>query len=91
MRPCSRATSLGDLRPASSWAIVAVASLFGSTQDQRRAWNVTGWPTIYVMDHQGVIRFKNTRGEAMDKAVDQLLTEMGETPGKLEEDESGTK
>lgn len=43
-----------------------------------RAWNVTGWPTIYVLDHKGVIRFKNTRGEAMDKAVDQLLAEMKE-------------
>jgi hypothetical protein len=39
-------------------------------------WNVTGWPTIYVLDHKGVIRFKNVRGEAMDKAVDQLLEEM---------------
>jgi hypothetical protein len=39
-------------------------------------WNVRGWPTIYVVDHKGVIRFKNVRGEAMDKAVDQLLAEM---------------
>ena len=22
-------------------------------------WQVTGWPTIYVMDSQGVIRYKN--------------------------------
>src|SRR5437870_4303744 len=40
------------------------------------AWNVTGWPTIYVLDHKGVIRFKNVRGDAMDKAVDALLKEM---------------
>jgi hypothetical protein len=39
-------------------------------------WAVTGWPTIYVLDHKGVIRFKGVRGEAMDKAVDQLLAEM---------------
>ena len=39
-------------------------------------WNVTGWPTIYVLDAQGVIRFKNKRGEALDKAVDALLAEM---------------
>jgi hypothetical protein len=39
-------------------------------------WNVSGWPTIYVLDHKGVIRFKNVRGEAMDKAVDQLIEEM---------------
>ena len=40
-------------------------------------WNVSGWPTIYVLDHEGRIRYKNVRGEAMDKAVDQLLEEMG--------------
>jgi hypothetical protein len=38
-------------------------------------WNVGGWPTIYVIDQAGVIRFKNVRGEAMDKAVDELLAE----------------
>jgi hypothetical protein len=41
-----------------------------------RAWNVRGWPTIYVLDDKGVIRFKNVREKAMDKAVDQLLAEM---------------
>lgn len=39
-------------------------------------WGVTGWPTIYVLDHKGVIRFKDVRGEAMDEAVDELLKEM---------------
>jgi peroxiredoxin len=40
------------------------------------AWNVRGWPTIYVLDHKGVIRYKNVRGERMDEAVDALLAEM---------------
>ena len=39
-------------------------------------WNVRGWPTIYVLDHKGVIRFKDVRGEEMDQAVDQLLAEL---------------
>ena len=39
-------------------------------------WGVRGWPTIYILDHKGVIRFKGPRGERMDKAVDQLLEEM---------------
>ncbi len=38
-------------------------------------WNVRGWPTIYVLDQKGVIRYKNVRGSAMDKAVDALLAE----------------
>jgi hypothetical protein len=47
-----------------------------------KKWNVHGWPTIYVLDHKGVIRFKNVRGESMDKAVDLLLKEMEATPKK---------
>jgi hypothetical protein len=39
-------------------------------------WNVSGWPTIYVLDADGVIRNKNVRGPAMDKAVDELLEEL---------------
>ncbi len=39
-------------------------------------WNVSGWPTIYVLDADGRIRFKNVRGEKMDEAVDQLLAEL---------------
>ena len=42
-------------------------------------WNVSGWPTIYVVDAKGVIRFKNVRGEAMDEAVDALLAEISGT------------
>jgi hypothetical protein len=39
-------------------------------------WNVTGWPTIYVLDAKGVIRYRNVRGEKMDEAVDKLLREI---------------
>ena len=41
-----------------------------------KAWAVRGWPTIYVIDAKGVIRYKKTRGKAMDEAVDALLKEM---------------
>ena len=39
------------------------------------AWGVRSWPTIYVLDAKGVIRFKDVRGEAMDQAVNTLLAE----------------
>ena len=41
-----------------------------------KKWNVHGWPTIYVLDDKGIIRYKNVRGAAMDKAVDTLLGEL---------------
>ena len=46
-------------------------------------WGVSGWPTIYVLDHQGRIRYTGVRGEAMDEAVEKLLTELesGSTEG----------
>ncbi len=44
-------------------------------------WNVSSWPTIYVIDAEGRIRFKNVRGEKMDEAVDELLAEMGAPVG----------
>lgn len=48
----------------------------GTTGPHSARWNVQGWPTIYVLDHKGVIRHKGVRGEAMDKAVDELLKEI---------------
>jgi peroxiredoxin len=42
----------------------------------QRQWNIRGWPTTYVLDHKGVIRFQGVREKDMDEAVDQLLAEM---------------
>src|SRR5262245_8699827 len=39
-------------------------------------YHVRGWPTIYVLDAKGVIRYKNVREKAMDNAVDTLLKEL---------------
>ena len=36
---------------------------------------VRAWPTIYVLDPEGVIRYKNVRGESLDEAVDRLVAE----------------
>ncbi len=38
-------------------------------------WNVHGWPTIYVLDQKGVIRYRDVREKALDDAVDHLLAE----------------
>ena len=38
-------------------------------------WNVQGWPTTYVLDANGIIRFVDLRGEDLMKAVRQLLIE----------------
>jgi thiol-disulfide isomerase/thioredoxin len=56
----------------------------GQTGMINKALDIQFFPTIYVVDGKGVIRYKNVRGEQMDKAVDTLLKEMGEKKSKTE-------
>ena len=37
------------------------------------AWNVNAWPTLYLIDKDGVIRERDPRGERMLPAVRELL------------------
>src|SRR5688572_5472677 len=41
-----------------------------------KAWNVKGWPTIYVLDHKGVIRHRDLRDKELDEAIDAVLKEL---------------
>lgn len=38
-------------------------------------WNVSGWPTIYILDVEGRIRYRDLRDEQMEHAVMELLAE----------------
>jgi hypothetical protein len=51
-------------------------------------WGVRGWPTIYILDHEGVIRNKGKRGEELHALVDELLFELtgNEPPAHVEGD-----
>jgi thiol-disulfide isomerase/thioredoxin len=42
--------------------------------------NVWSYPTIYVLDAKGVIRYKDLRGKLLDEAVDTLLKEIEAKP-----------
>ncbi len=40
-------------------------------------WHVQGWPTLYILDPEGVIRFKSVGPMAnMADKIDQLLAEV---------------
>jgi hypothetical protein len=39
------------------------------------AWNVDSWPTTFVLDRKGVIRYRNVRQGEMAQAVEALLKE----------------
>jgi peroxiredoxin len=41
-----------------------------------KAWNVHGWPTTYVIDAEGIIRFRDLRDQEAEKAIEGLLEAM---------------
>jgi peroxiredoxin len=44
-----------------------------------RKWNLAGTPTIYLIDHKGVIRHKwvgGARAKVIDNAVEELMQEV---------------
>jgi thiol-disulfide isomerase/thioredoxin len=46
-------------------------------------WGISSWPTIYVLDQQGIIRFQNVdfpNEEQFEEVVDHLLKELEEKP-----------
>jgi thiol-disulfide isomerase/thioredoxin len=44
-------------------------------------WNIESWPTLYILDANGVIRYKHVRLE-LSRLVDTLLKEMDAKGGK---------
>ena len=46
-----------------------------STQgDISSSFQIRGWPTIFLIDHEGVIQAKNLRGGQLDTAIEQLVS-----------------
>ena len=70
-----------DFRKGQEEFELAYASIFGGAPIAE-AWGVNGFPTMFVLDAEGKIRFKNVRGEALDEAVQELLDEMEKKAAK---------
>ncbi len=49
-----------------------------------RKWNVQGWPTVYVLDVKGIIRYRDVHGKELDTAVDALVKEIETRRAKVE-------
>ena len=39
-------------------------------------YQVRGWPTIYMIDHEGIIRYKKPSGPVIDQAIGVLLAKV---------------
>lgn len=46
------------------------------------AWNVRSWPTVYVIDHHGVIRETTLDGEELDGPLEKLVAEAEVATGR---------
>lgn len=43
------------------------------------AWGIQAWPSLFIIDAKGIIRYKQIHGEkAIDEAIDTLLKEIEE-------------
>ena len=50
-----------------------------------RDWKVSGWPTLYLIDHKGVIRHKwlgNPGEKVLDEAIEAIVKEAEEAKEK---------
>ena len=47
-------------------------------------WNVRGWPTLYILDAKGTIRYKSVGADeqAIDKTLEELLAELKQPAGE---------
>lgn len=55
------------------WRQAAQESISGPIPTR---WNVQAWPTIYVLDATGKIRFRDLRDQELEDAVVELLDEL---------------
>ncbi len=39
-------------------------------------WKVEAWPSIWIIDHEGVIRYVDPEGDEIDRAIDALVAEV---------------
>jgi peroxiredoxin len=39
------------------------------------AWKIRFWPSVFVIDREGLIRYRNIRGKSLEIAVDSLMLE----------------
>ncbi len=56
-----------------TWRCVLDSEWEGPIQ---KVWNIQRFPTIYVLDGQGLIRYKDVLGRDLEAGIDALLKEL---------------
>jgi hypothetical protein len=75
-------SDLAAMKPKFAEEKITWRSFWNGEQGTRgpisRKWNVSGWPTLYVIDAEGRIRHKwlgNPGDTVLDSAIDELVAE----------------
>ncbi|MDB5328220.1 MAG: thiol-disulfide isomerase-like thioredoxin [Phycisphaerales bacterium] len=55
----------------------------GSDGPIAKAWNVRSWPTNFLIDAAGTIRFKGLGEKDLDAAIEKLVAEAKQSPGAV--------
>lgn len=55
-----------------TWPSIWAGSTSGAVP---QSWGVSSYPTMYVLDREGVIRALSPRGENLERVVDELVAE----------------
>lgn len=66
----------------------------GSEGTISEVWNIRGWPTLYVVDANGVIRYKylgSPGGKVLNENIATLLKEAGVEVELTEDSEGGSE
>lgn len=69
-------TDRDKLKPVLAKERITWRSFWDASDTISTRWNVQGWPAIYVLDANGVIRSKQMRDEMLDRAVTELMKEV---------------
>lgn len=68
-------TERAKLKPFFAKQQITWPSFYDGTDTIATRWNIKGWPAVFVVDAQGIIRYRHLRGELLDRAVEQLVKE----------------
>jgi hypothetical protein len=49
----------------------------GPDSDIARQWNVTAWPSVFVIDARGIVRHRLTSFHGIEEIIEPLLREAG--------------
>jgi peroxiredoxin len=68
-------TERTTLKPFFATHQITWPSFYDGADALSKRWNIKGWPAVFVVDAKGLIRYRHLRGEALDRAVAQLVAE----------------